>query len=168
MENVIAETHIRTSMQVSIEKILSEKGGIDLFYNNCVTGFYLIIDQTINRGIRLIIERMENEISVIYDFRHSSIIAFGLKQHHDIEMIFCSRSWEPLSLEHYHFNKFPNPRTIQNYNSSPPPKIHQQQIIEHSRIWAKHIRRQEWEKASKYEFGYKIEGKWYRSRIRER
>ncbi len=168
MENVIAETHIRTSMQVSIEKIFSEKGVTDLFYNNYLTGFYLIIDQANNCGIRLIIERMENKTSVIYDYRDPLMRALGIKQHHDIEMKFCSRSWEPISLEHHHFNVFQYTHTIENSYFPLPSKTDQFELNEFSRMWAKHIHHQEWEKAINYEFGYRIEGRWYRARIRER
>ena len=168
MENVIAETHIRTTMQVSIENILSEKGVTDLFYNNHVTGFYLILDQYGFHGVRLIIERMDNKISVIYDYRDPSIRALGLKQHHDIEMKFCTRSWEPVALEHHHFNMFQYARTIENYYFPLPPKTHLFELNEFSKLWAKHIHHQEWEKAVKYEFGYRIEGRWHRARIQER
>jgi len=168
MENVIAETHIRTSMQVTIEKILSEKGVTDLFYNNYVSGFYLIIDQYGFSGVRLIIERMGNKISVIYDLRNPSMRTQGLQQHRDIEMKFCSPSWEPLSLEHYYFNMYQYARTIENYYFPLPTITNLIQLNEFSKMWARHIRYQEWERATEYEFGYRIEGRWHRSRIRER
>jgi hypothetical protein len=168
MKIITAETRIRTSMQVSIDKILSEKGLSDLFYKNYVTGFYLIIDQYSFLGIRLVLERMGKKISVIYDFCDPPMGVLESSQHRDIEMKFCFPSWKPLSLEHHHFNMYQFARTIENYHFPLPPKTYLFQLNEFSRMWAKHIHNQEWDKVTKYEFGYRIEGRWHRSRIRER
>jgi hypothetical protein len=168
MENIVAETRVRTPMQSSIDGILSEKGLSDLFYNDYVTDFYLIIEDYSFLGVRLVLERSGNSLSVIYYAKISKRETLSLKYHHDIEMRYKMPSWEPIALEDHNFHLHQHCHSIENYFFSNLPETRKSELCEISRIWADNIRHQEWDKAIRYMFGYKIEGRWHRAKIRER
>jgi hypothetical protein len=168
MENIIADTRIRTAMQVSIDWILSEKGLADLFYNYYVTDFYLILDETNFLGLQLVIERTGKKISVVYDSKIKSPKLVKGKQHNDIEMTFHMPSWEPLTLAHNHFIVGHKHKTIENSFYSNTSTSNFLELDDFSRTWALTIRQHKWENAIRFDWGYRIDDVWHRGRIRER
>jgi hypothetical protein len=168
MENIIADTRVRTAMQASIDWILSERGLSDLFYSNYVTDFYLIVDETYFLGLQLVIERMGNKISVIYDSKVTSPKFVKGKHHKDVEMTFHMPSWQPLTLEHNHFIVGHKHKTIENTCNSNVSSSNILELDEFSRTWASIIRQHKWENAIRVDWGYRIDGVWHRGRIRER
>jgi hypothetical protein len=127
-----------------------------------------VIDECSFYGVRLVLERMGNRISLIYDFISSGSDILALKQHRDVEMIFELPSWEPISLEHHHFSLGQQAHTLENRNLSNISYKRQIEITRFSRVWASNIRQWGWDQASDYQYGYKIDGKWHQARIRER